>query len=210
MNNISNIMFDNDSGRTIFINELIDESSEKEVCKSLIDFKNKSLLPITIFLSTWGGYCYCGFSIISILKSCENAGIKINMVANGRIMSMGVPIFLSVKKENRFILPDSTFMIHEISSFSYGSPKNIKIDAVETKRLSEEIQKLISNRTKITKKKLKNKLLIGDWYISASKFSKLGGGKIITSINDILTKQELKVLNKNTKIEKLKLKINSL
>ncbi len=71
-------------------------------------------------------------------------------------------------------------MLHQISSFTYGRVDDLDNDVKETKRLQEELVKLIESKTKLKGKKLRQ-LLAKDSYLTAKEAIKYGiVDKVIT------------------------------
>lgn len=190
--------------RVIYIMGDISESSQKEIIEKLIEFSNNSIKPITIIISSYGGNIYNGFGIISTIKMVENDGIKINCILSGTVMSMGVNIFLAVKKENRYIMELSTVMLHRGWSIAFGNHNELKISADELKRIDELADNLVIKELNITKEEYYKKVNTGDWYIPAEEFVEMGGGKIIKSFNDIRSKKEKKYRKQIFKLQNLK------
>ena len=69
---------------------------------------------------------------------------------------MGIPIILSGTV--RYAYKNTTFMIHEVSSFGWGKLTQIKEDVKETERLNSILKDIICKKSKVTKKE------INEWY----------------------------------------------
>ena len=68
-------------------------------------------------------------------------------------MSMGVIIALA--GHCRYATPFTTFMIHSVSSVTWGQVKDMEENVVETKRIHNVLMDFIKSNTQITSKKLK-------------------------------------------------------
>ena len=108
-----------------------------------------------IHINTYGGSVYAGLGICDIIEELKR-NYNVNMYCSGYIMSMGIPIILSGTK--RFAYKNTSFMIHEVSSFGWGKLTQIKEDVKETERLNSILKSMIVEKSKITKKE------INDWY----------------------------------------------
>jgi ATP-dependent Clp protease protease subunit len=88
-------------------------------------------------------------------------------------MSCGFMILISGHK--RFAYKLSTPLYHQVSTTKSGTLKEIEEEIIETKRLQETIEEITLERTKITKKKLKE-IYDGkiDWFMSAKEAVELG------------------------------------
>lgn len=108
-----------------------------------------------IHINTYGGSIYPGLGICDIIEELsKNFNVKI--FCSGYIMSMGIPIILSGSV--RYAYKNTTFMIHEVSSFGWGKLTQIKEDVKETERLNNILKDIICKKSKVTKKE------INEWY----------------------------------------------
>ena len=130
--------------------------------------------PLTIILNTPGGECYAGLAMHDFLKSTNYKG-GLEAVAQGHVMSMGIPILLSIPFENRFTYPNTTFMIHSASGLAIGCVDEIEDSLAEIKRLNKIVYKIITDNTKITEEQLEHyEERKKDWIIDAETALELG------------------------------------
>ena len=130
--------------------------------------------PLTIILNTPGGECYAGLAMHDFLKSTNYKG-GLEAVAQGHVMSMGIPILLSIPFENRFTYPNTTFMIHSASGLAIGCVDEIEDSLAEIKRLNKIVYKIITDNTKITEEQLEHyEERKKDWIINAETALELG------------------------------------
>lgn len=126
-----------------------------------------SLPKIVIYLSTYGGSVYDGLAIYDLLKNIQKL-YEIEIICTGKVMSMGIPILLSIDKAHRFATTNATFMIHQISTMAFGTAEQIREDLNETDRLDNILTDIIVQNTKITKNKMKDiHEKKKDWYFNA-------------------------------------------
>lgn len=130
--------------------------------------------PLTIILNTPGGDCYAGLAMHDFLKSTNYKG-GLEAVAQGHVMSMGIPILLSIPFENRFAYPNTTFMMHSASGLAIGCVDEIEDSLAEIKRLNKIVYKIITDNTKITEEQLEHyEERKKDWIIDAETALELG------------------------------------
>lgn len=108
-----------------------------------------------IHINTYGGSVYAGLGICDIIEELAKQ-FNVKIFCSGYIMSMGVPIILSGTV--RYAYKNTTFMIHEVSSFGWGKLTQIKEDVKETERLNTILKDIICKKSKVTKKE------INEWY----------------------------------------------
>ena len=93
-------------------------------------------------------------------------------------MSMGIIVALGAKVRKGY--RNTTFMIHQVSGFSFGTLKDMEETVAEVSRVNSMLFKVIKDKTKINDDQLneviKNKK---DWFISADEALQLG---ILTEI----------------------------
>jgi ATP-dependent Clp protease protease subunit len=122
-----------------------------------VDRENVQItLPnFNIHINTYGGSVYPGLGICDIIKELTET-YNVTMFCSGYIMSMGIPIILSGTK--RVAYKNTTFMIHEISTFTWDKLSKVKEDVKETERLNNILKDIICKKSKVTKKE------INEWY----------------------------------------------
>ena len=64
-------------------------------------------------------------------------------------MSCGVILFSCGTEGLRFVTPEATLMIHDVSSFAHGKNEEIQASAKETKRLNKILNTLLFVGSKI-------------------------------------------------------------
>ena len=134
-----------------------------------------TLSPIQFYLSTYGGGCYDGLALYDVIETSDT---PIEVVCTGKIMSMGIIVALGAKVRKGY--RNTTFMIHQVSGFSFGTLKDMEETVAEVSRVNNMLFQVIKAKTKITEEQLndviRNKK---DWFISAEEALELG---ILTEI----------------------------
>lgn len=138
------------------IEKIISEQVQVMLALGMSQDECKVRVPaFNIYLNTYGGCVYPGLGICDMIEELTRS-YDVNIICSGYIMSMGIPIMLSGTK--RIAHKNTTFMVHEISSFGWGKLTQIKEDVKETERLNDILKSMIIEKSKITKKE------INDWY----------------------------------------------
>ena len=167
------------------IQEIINDDNEiyeqniKEIAKLGEEFvelfkKNYKRPKITIEITSPGGSIYNGLGKYDFIRSKkENEGYNFECIASGFIASMATIIILSCEK--RIGLPNTSFMIHSLSSLSYGKFQTLKENIEECERLNNILFEIYTNNTKITENELNeiNKLK-KDWWFNSNKALEIG------------------------------------
>ena len=130
--------------RTILMSGPIDDELTEKVIALALVMDAESHDPIKVMLTTPGGSIDHGFAIYDILRFVESDVICIGA---GYVASMGVPILLAAKKENRCALPNTRFMMHQPSTGAAGQAKDIRITAQEILKIREKLNRLIADES---------------------------------------------------------------
>lgn len=150
----------------------IDQIKEEDVNKWIRIFVMLEFLsdePITIYLNSPGGSVYDGLALFDIIMDSR---CWIETVALGKIMSMGLTLFLSGDKRTSY--KNTSFMAHEVSSGTYGKANEIVNDTEEVVRLNENLLEILEERTKKSKVWWKKYYHAKDKYFDAKQAKKLG------------------------------------
>jgi len=150
--------------------QLLDQNGISYNLKELIEAK---CLIVTI--STYGGNMHSGFAIYDLLV---DSPFKIVTVGLGKVMSAGFLIFLAgdVRRSNE----NTRFMIHEVSTVTYGTLSAIEEDLNEAKILNDIAKRIIVSKTAITMEQLNTYATQKkDWYMSKKEAMEL---KVLTEL----------------------------
>jgi len=171
--------------RNLYLTKQVDQSSMGDLTQKIIEINDDddrlrklyhvygidyNPKPIKMYLDSYGGSVYQCLGLIGIMDKSKT---PIHTIVTGVAMSCGFVILISGHK--RFAHKLSTPLYHQVSTTKSGTLKEIEDDIIETKRLQETIEKITLDRTKITKKKLKE-IYDGkiDWFMSAKEAVELG------------------------------------
>ena len=130
--------------RSISIFGQINEKVARSTAEKLLALSAESDEPITIFISSPGGHVESGDVIYDIIKFVKP---EVKVVGTGWVASAATNIFLAAKKENRFSLPNTRYLVHQPSGGSRGDATDIAIQAEEILKTKARINKIISEET---------------------------------------------------------------
>lgn len=135
----------------------------------LLYLEQKNRKPIMLHLNSPGGAVYQGLSIYDSIRSCK---APIDITIHGMCMSMAVVVLQAARK--RRAMPNATFMLHEISGMGFGTVSQLTDTTKEAERLTQVVNDIITDRTGLTKQKLKKLTERRDSYIDAEEALSLG------------------------------------
>lgn len=131
--------------RKIFFTDEVTNWTARPLCAKLEYLGALSKDPITLILNTPGGYVYNGLLIYNTMKRLVASGIELTCEVRGMAASMGAIILQAASK--RVASNDTRFLIHEVSSISWGTTSQLQEEAEEVKKLNELLNGIISKKT---------------------------------------------------------------
>tara|TARA_Y100000034_G_C6855557_1_gene388750 strand:+ start:512 stop:1114 length:603 start_codon:yes stop_codon:yes gene_type:complete len=151
-----------------------DEKSSKEFQDQMALAHNTGQKVIPIVIDSYGGQVY---SLMSMISAISHAELPVATIVEGKAMSCGAILLSCGEQGLRFMDPDATVMIHDVSSMEHGKVEEIKASAEETERLNQKVYTLMARNC--GKKddyflKLVHKKGHADWFLDADEAKKHG------------------------------------
>jgi ATP-dependent Clp protease, protease subunit len=167
--------------RTVLIFGEVNMKMAERVTAQLLAF-NESEGDIRVIVNSPGGHVESGDTIHDMLRF---VGSKVKMIGTGWVASAGAHIFLGAKKENRFCLPFTRFLLHQPLGGVRGQASDITIEAEEILKMRARLIKEISDETGQPYEKVVNDTERNFW-IGADDAVKYGlVAKVISHANEI-------------------------
>lgn len=167
--------------RIITIYGEINQRVAREVSEKLLVLTRESADPIRIFINSQGGHVESGDTIFDMIRFVE-APVKI--VGTGWVASAGALIYAAAKKENRYSLPNTRFMLHQPMGGVGGQASDIGIEAQEILKMRSRLNKIFSEACGQTLEKIEKDTDRNFW-MSPEEAKAYGlVGKIIQSMRD--------------------------
>ena len=137
--------------RTIVICGEVNQKLAERVCNQALYLESLSNDPIKVLINSQGGHVEAGDTIHDVLKFVKP---EVIMIGTGWVASAGITIYLAAKKENRYSLPNTRYLIHQPSGGTYGQATDIGIEAAEIVEMRQRVNKIISDGTGQTMEKV--------------------------------------------------------
>ena len=163
-----------------FINDLtkidmqdleITRSNLAKIAALGIDADQMLLPPIRVMMNSPGGYIYEALAIYDMIDGRDD----MMCFCSGKVMSAATFILLAFPPDKRIATKNTTFMIHQPSSFSFGKLKDMEDNVKEVRRLHKIITHIYLKKSKLTKDILdKNFREKDDWFFTAKDALKYG------------------------------------
>ena len=109
--------------RTVIVAGTINDKLAQRTVAHLLALAEDSDKPINMLISSPGGHVESGDMIHDVIKFIRP---NVRTIGSGWVASAGALIFVAAKKENRYCLPNTRFLIHQPSGGIGGRvlPKN--------------------------------------------------------------------------------------
>ena len=168
--------------RNVLITGGIDDKLANKVTTQLIALAEDSDDPINVFISSPGGHVESGDMVHDMIKFITP---EVRCIGSGWVASAGALIFVGAKKENRFCLPNTRFLLHEPRGGVGGSVSDIQIQAEQIRIMRERFHRIFSDATGQTMKKVA-KDTERDFWLNTDEALEYGLlGKVITSASEL-------------------------
>ena len=131
--------------RVIFLGTPIDDEVANIITSQLMYLNSvDSESDIKLFINSPGGSVVDGLAIYDVMNwvDCDVATYTMGAAA-----SMGSVLASSGEKGKRYALPNSTIMIHQVSSGMHGQNADIQIAARETQKWQNILYNILSQNT---------------------------------------------------------------
>lgn len=130
--------------RTVLIFGEVDMKMAERVTAQLVALAEESNDDIKVVVNSPGGHVESGDTIHDMLQF---VGPRIRMIGTGWVASAGAHIFLGARKENRYCLPQTRFLLHQPMGGIRGTASDIEIEAEEVIKMRERLNRTIARET---------------------------------------------------------------
>jgi len=118
-----------------------DEASAKTFSETMASAQNTGQPIVPVIIDSYGGQVY---SLMSMISDVKNSKIPVATIVQGKAMSCGAILFSFGTEGHRYMDPDATLLIHDVSSMGWGKVEEIKASAAETERLNQKVYRMMA------------------------------------------------------------------
>ena len=118
-----------------------DEAAAKEFSELMSVAQNTGQPVVPVIIDSYGGQVY---SLMSMISDIRHSKIDVATIVQGKAMSCGALLFSFGKDGMRYMDPDATLKIHDVSSMRFGKVEEIKASAEETERLNKKVYRMMA------------------------------------------------------------------
>ena len=130
--------------RTVLVFGEIDMRLAERVTAQLTAMAAESDKPIRMIINSPGGHVESGDTVHDMIRFC---GVEVKVIGTGWVASAGASIFLGAKKENRFCLPNTRFLLHQPAGGMRGQASDIQIEAEQIIKMRDRVNRMIAKET---------------------------------------------------------------
>jgi len=130
--------------RTVIITGGIDDKLAERAAKQLLALAQDGDDPINVFISSPGGHVESGDMVHDMIKFIKPT---VRTIGSGWVASAGALIFVGAKKENRYCLPNTRFLLHQPSGGIGGQVTDMMIQAEQIRIMRERFDHLFAEAT---------------------------------------------------------------
>ena len=143
-------------------------NDSEKYCLDLCHTTKMETIPIYLHISSYGGCVDSALNVVDHIRACK---MPVYTIVEGYTASSGT--IISVVGKKRFIRPNASMLIHQISSEFWGKMIELEDQLVNMKQATLKIKRIYRKNTKIPKKQL-IKLLKHDLMLNSTKCLELG------------------------------------
>jgi len=118
-----------------------DEKAAEDFSKDVARAQNTGQPVLPIIIDSYGGQVY---SLMSMISDIQHSRLQVATIVQGKAMSCGAILFSFGLDGMRYMDPNATVMIHDVSSMGWGKVEEIKTNAKEVERLNQKVYKMMA------------------------------------------------------------------
>ena len=168
--------------RVVMLTGEVNDQAARRVTERLFALSAQNSDPITFVISSPGGHVESGDMIHDVIKFID---APVRMLGTGWVASAGALIYAAAKRENRFCLPNTRFLLHEPRGGVGGAASDVDIQVKEIIKMRERLNRIFAAATGQSLEKIKADT-DRDYWMQAEEAKAYGlVSRIITSASEL-------------------------
>ena len=168
--------------RTVIVAGTINDKLAQRTVAHLLALAEESDDPINMLISSPGGHVESGDMIHDVIKFIRPT---VRTIGSGWVASAGALIFVAAKKENRYCLPNTRFLIHQPSGGIGGTSSDMMIQAEQVRLMRDRLNQIFAEATGQTVERLEKDTQRDFWLNTQEALDYGLLGKVIRSMDDL-------------------------
>jgi len=132
------------TSRTVLVYGEVNTKLARTVSAQLVALAAAGDAPIRMIVHSPGGHVEAGDTIFDLVRAVAPDVI---MIGTGWVASAGALIYAAAKKENRYALPNTRFMLHQPLGGMGGNASDIEIEAAQIVQMRERLNRIFADAT---------------------------------------------------------------
>jgi ATP-dependent Clp protease protease subunit len=170
--------------RKVLIFGAINDKVARDVTGRLLALASASDEPIDVYVNSPGGHVESGDTIHDMIRFVDGEA-PVRMIGTGWVASAGALIYLAGRKENRFCLPQTRFLLHQPMGGVRGPAVDIDIEAREIIKMRERLNRLIAKETGQTYERVAKDTDRNYWMSAEEAITYGMVNKVISTLKDL-------------------------
>lgn len=169
------------AARTVLIFGEVTTELAETVCGQLLALAERSKDPIQVVIHSQGGHVEAGDTIHDLIRY---VGPSVRILGTGWVASAGALIFAAARRENRFALPNTRFLLHQPLGGVGGPASDVEIEARQILAMRERLNTIFAAATGQTLERIKRDTERNHW-MNAEEARAYGlAGRIVASADE--------------------------
>lgn len=132
------------AARTILVYGEVNTKLARTISAQLVALAASGDAPIRMIVHSPGGHVEAGDTIHDLVRAVAP---DVMMVGTGWVASAGALIYAAAKKENRYALPNTRFLLHQPLGGMGGNASDIEIEAKQIIQMRERLNHIFARAT---------------------------------------------------------------
>jgi ATP-dependent Clp protease, protease subunit len=139
------------AARTVLVFGEVTMALAESVSAQLLALAEQSPDPIRLVINSPGGHVESGDTIHDLIRFI---GPRVYILGTGWVASAGALIFVAARRENRFALPNTRFLLHQPLGGVGGPAADVEIEARQILAMRERLNGIFARATGQTLEKI--------------------------------------------------------
>ncbi len=132
------------ASRTVLVFGEINATLAESVTAQLLALDSRSHDPIRVLINSPGGHVEAGDTMHDVIRFVE---ADVRVIATGWCASAGALIFAGARRENRWALPNTRFLLHQPLGGVGGPASDVEIEARQILLMRDRLNRIFAEAT---------------------------------------------------------------
>jgi ATP-dependent Clp protease protease subunit len=176
------------AARTVLVFGEVTMALAESVCAELLALAARGDEPIRVLINSPGGHVESGDTIHDVIRFIE---APVFVIGTGWVASAGALVFAAPKRERRFALPNTRFLLHQPLGSVGGPASDVEIEARQILAMRERLNAIFARATGQPPERIARDADRNYW-LNASEAVEYGlVGKVVESTSELPRRAEI-------------------